>query len=295
MSSGNAFDLSAYLDRIGTGTASGLWEIHRAHALAIPFENLDPRRGVPVSLEPGDLQRKMVGQRRGGYCFEQNLLLAAALEALGARVELMLGRVRYGAPGTLRPRTHLALRVHDDDGVWHADAGFGSNSMTEPLPFGPGEIHDQHGWRFRVVQDGPELVLQGTEEGRWNDFYSFIPEPVPRVDVETSNWWTATHPHSRFVTGLNVGRQRPDGIRISLSDWSGELRLTQQTPERRTVTVVELEQVPELLDDVFGLPGFELDHHGVPQPAERRLVRGPDGASRPHGRRARELRRRTGA
>jgi N-hydroxyarylamine O-acetyltransferase len=283
MSAGSAFDLSAYLDRIGASTASGLGEIHRAHALAIPFENLDPRRGVPVSLEPDDLQRKIVDQRRGGYCFEQNLLLAAALEALGARVELMLGRVRYRAPGTLRPRTHLALRVHGDDGIWHADVGFGSNSMTEPLPFGPGEIHDQHGWRFRVVQDGKELVLQGMEEGRWIDFYSFIPEAVPLVDVETSNWWTATHPDSRFVTGLNVGRQRPDGKRISLSDWSGELRLTEQTPERRTVSLVELEGVPELLADVFGLPGFELDHDGVPQPAESRLVHGPDGAARPHG------------
>jgi N-hydroxyarylamine O-acetyltransferase len=85
MSPGNAFDLGAYLERIGASTASGIKDIHRAHALAIPFENLDPRRGVPVSLETEDLQRKLVGRRRGGYCFEQNLLLAAALEALGAR------------------------------------------------------------------------------------------------------------------------------------------------------------------------------------------------------------------
>ena len=99
MSAGGAFDLDAYLERIGASTASGIREIHRAHALAIPFENLDPRRGVPVSLELDDLQRKLVAPASGGYCFEQNLLLAAALESLGAEVELMLARVRRARPG----------------------------------------------------------------------------------------------------------------------------------------------------------------------------------------------------
>jgi N-hydroxyarylamine O-acetyltransferase len=266
MSPEDAFDLDAYLERIGASAGAGIHEIHRAHAQTIPFENLDPRRGVPISLDLGALQRKLVDARRGGYCFEHNLLLALALEALGARVELMLARVRYGArDGAVRPRTHLVLRVHDGDGAWHADAGFGSNSPTEPLRFGPGEVHEQNGWRFRIVHDGPELVLQGMEESVWNDFYGFIPEPVPRIDVETSNWYTSTHPRSPFVTGLNVGRQQPDGARISLSDWSGELALTEQTPERCTVTAVAPEAVPELLETRFGLRGFELDEHGVPR------------------------------
>lgn len=264
MSARGAFDLSAYLERIGAPADPDVREVHRAHSRSIPFENLDPRRGVPVSLTPDDLQRKLVHDRRGGYCFEHNLLLGRALEALGARVELMLARVRYGArDGAVRPRTHLALRV---DGVWHADVGFGSNSPTEPLPFGPGDIHEQDGWRFRIVPDGREFVLQGMEEGRWNDFYGFVPEPVPLVDVETSNWYTATHPHSPFVTGLNVGRQRVGGSRISLSDWSGTLTLTEQDPERRTTTPVAAESVAGLLASEFGLEGFELGPDGVPRP-----------------------------
>jgi len=35
-------------------------------------------RGIPVSLEQADLERKLVASRRGGYCFEHNLLLASA-------------------------------------------------------------------------------------------------------------------------------------------------------------------------------------------------------------------------
>ena len=65
-------------------------------------------------------------------------------------------------------------------------------------------------------------------------------------------------PRSPFVTGLNVARQRPTATRLSLSDWSGELRLTEQTPERRTVTLVERDEIPKLLEEEFGLTGVAL-------------------------------------
>ena len=94
--------LDAYLRRIGLGghgpavaDGDGLRRVHRAHATAIPFENLDPLRGVPASLELADLERKLVGQRRGGFCFEHNTLLAGALTELGFEVEPLLGRVGF--------------------------------------------------------------------------------------------------------------------------------------------------------------------------------------------------------
>jgi len=256
------FDLDAYLERIGLGPRPGLAEVHRAHCTSIPFENLDPHRGVPVSLAVEDLEEKIVRRGRGGYCFEQNLLLKAALEALGAEVELYLARVRYGAPGVIRPRSHLVLRVADGDGIWHADVGFGHGTPLEPLPFGPGPAREQSGWRYRVVADGPELVLQTVEGGEWVDLYGFLSEhPVPPIDVETINWWTCTHPTSPFVTGLIVSRQDDDGVRITLSDWDG-LSLREATPRGRTFTPVECREVPELLASRFGIVGFALAEDG---------------------------------
>jgi N-hydroxyarylamine O-acetyltransferase len=260
-------DLDAYLARVGLSRRPGLSgrpgpngppalaEVHRAHVTAIPFENLDPRRGAPVSLEPEDLERKLVTERRGGYCFEQNLLLKSALEALGADVAMYLARVRMGGvPGTPRPRTHLVLGVTHEDARWHADVGFGNGTLLEPIPFGPGGEYEQSGWRFRVVEDGPELVLQSTAHtDAWIDLYGFVPEPVPLIDVVTSNWYTCTHPRSPFVTGLIVSAQRADGGRTSLSDWSGELSLTEQTPSGATVTTVEPDEAPQLVADRFGL------------------------------------------
>jgi N-hydroxyarylamine O-acetyltransferase len=256
------FDLDAYLQRIGLSGRPGLSQLHRAHVETIPFENLDPHRGVPVSLAIEDLQHKLVKRRRGGYCFEQNLLLKGALEALGHRVEPLLARVRIGAPpGAVRPRSHLVLRVHADGAVWHADVGFGSGTPQEPLPFGPGGTHEQSGWRFRLVTDGDEYVLQTVDDAKWVDLYGFVPEPVPFVDLETSNWFTATHPRSPFVTGLIVSIQRQDGTRTSLSDRTG-LSLVNEIPAATTVTPVSSADVPGLLADQFGLGGFSVDGEG---------------------------------
>jgi N-hydroxyarylamine O-acetyltransferase len=256
------FDLDAYLERIDLRGRPSLAEVHRAHVTSIPFENLDPQRGVPVSLEVDDLERKLISLRRGGYCFEQNLLLKAGLEALGAEVEIFLARVRIGGiDPAMRPRSHLVLGVRTEQAFWHADVGFGSASLLEPLPFGPGPAHEQSGWRFRIVEDGPELVMQLEGTDGWTDLYGFVPEPVPLIDVQTSNWFTCTHPRSPFVAGLLTALRAPDGSLTLLSDWN-ELALIEQTPTERTVTRVARDAVPELLATRLGLPGFVLGADG---------------------------------
>ena len=220
------FDLDAYLARIGLSGRPSVAEVHRAHITSIPFENLDPHRGVPVSLAVDDLQRKLVDERRGGYCFEMNLLLKLALESLGAHVDLLLARVRRGSePGVIRPRSHLVLRVRDG-GDWHADVGFGLGSLFEPIPFGPGEAHDQAGWRFRVVRgrrraratDGgrghvarslrvrSESVADGRRRGQ--QLVHVHPSPLAlrdRIDRERA----AARRHSHLAERLERARSSP--------------------------------------------------------------------------------------
>src|SRR5262245_571174 len=92
-------DLDAYLSRIGyAGTRSPtravLDAVHEAHLARIPFENLDVRLGRTISLDLPSLQRKLVDGGRGGYCFEQNALLAAALAAIGFSPVTLEARVR---------------------------------------------------------------------------------------------------------------------------------------------------------------------------------------------------------
>jgi N-hydroxyarylamine O-acetyltransferase len=252
------FDLPSYLERIGLEPTAvpDLAAMHRAHVARIPFENLDPYSGRSVSLDPDALTDKLVDRRRGGYCFEHNLLFKSALEAIGARVDPMLARVRNGQPPLpAGPLTHLLLRVELGDRVWHADVGFGQGTLLEPIPFGPGGPYEQAGWRYRVASEDDLFVLQTETDTGWNDLYAFSPTPVQPIDIEVSNWYTSAHPDSRFTSRLLITRHDQDGSRITLSDFAGELTLNAQTPNGSKREPVERDSVPSLLADRFGLPG----------------------------------------
>jgi N-hydroxyarylamine O-acetyltransferase len=259
-------DFDAYLRRIGMDPGGKpAWQaVHRAHVTAIPFENLDSHRGIPVSLEQADLERKLVAGRRGGYCFEHNLLLASALEHMGLKAEPMLARVSVGgAPPETRPAGHLVLRVTDQDGrQWHADAGFGLGTLLDPIPFGPAGVHEQSGWSFQVVEDGEELALRTLGPDGWTDVYSFAPRPAFRIDIEVSNWWTCTNPASPFASALIVSVSHDDGRREALFDFSGPLLTMNSSPDGTETTQAQREAIPSLLAQRFGLPGFGLGPDG---------------------------------
>jgi N-hydroxyarylamine O-acetyltransferase len=110
-------DLDAYFARTGyTGSrAPTLETLHglvAAHIQTIPFENIDVLLGRPIELEPDRIMQKLVHDRRGGYCFEQNTLLLEVLTVLGYRVQPLSARVRYQRPRDYTPaRTHLLVRV----------------------------------------------------------------------------------------------------------------------------------------------------------------------------------------
>jgi len=194
-------DQDAYLSRIAykgdlTPTAETLRRLHRAHAAAIPFENLDIVLGRGVSLETDAMQEKLLRHERGGYCFEHNLLFAALLERLGYRVRRLAARVQPGKPG---PRTHMLLIVEADGTKWLADVGFGA-ALLEPVRFGDDAVSHQGGWTYGLQrgEDGVWLLRSSTSDG-WSDLYGFTLEPQRPIDYVVHNHYTATHPDSPFV------------------------------------------------------------------------------------------------
>jgi N-hydroxyarylamine O-acetyltransferase len=262
-------ELDAYLTRIGLEGPADLTTVHRAHATSIAFENFDPFSGTPVSLELGHLEDKLVHRQRGGYCFEQNLLLQAALESMGSgQISTYLARVRMGPAGTPRPLDHLLLRVVDESGDWLADVGFGGGGLLDPLPFEVGRECDQSGWRYRLVEDGSELVLQTFQDGGWVDMYGFVAEPVQPIDIEVSNWYTATLPTSSFVTGLFAGFRRVDRC-LSLFVYEEAVLVERPVGEASNISTVPLSDVPTLLSDRFDIAGARIGRGGKVELAPR--------------------------
>src|SRR3569623_164652 len=104
------------------------------HPAAIPFENLDPLMRRPVKIDRASVDAKLVQGGRGGYCFEQNSLFRAALEAIGFQVTGLSARVQWNAPPErINPRTHMLLRLALPEGDHIADVGFGGLTLTTPL------------------------------------------------------------------------------------------------------------------------------------------------------------------
>jgi N-hydroxyarylamine O-acetyltransferase len=249
---GAEFDLAAYLTRVGLAaapdpTADGLAALHLAHATHVPFENIDVLLGRPIRLDLPSLQGKLVAGRRGGYCFEQNLLFAAALEAVGFPVTRLAARVRYRA-NRLLPRTHMLLRVEAGGESWLADVGFGGSGPLTALRLVPGAEQRQFLWSYRLTEEGGVWVLQGKTPGGWQDFYAFTLERQELVDYEVANYYVSTHPDSPFTRSLVAQRPTPEARYLLRNR-----ELTVETAaggETRNVSDAEL---PNVLARLFGL------------------------------------------
>ena len=209
-------DLDAYFARIGfdrpPDPAIGtLRELHRLHAEAIPFENLSPFLGEPVRLDPASLQEKLVRRRRGGWCFEQNLLFAGVLEAIGFPVKRLAARVRWNVPpGVVTARSHMLMLVTVGSEPWIADVGFGGQSLTAPLRLEAMVEQPTPHETCRLVPEGERFVLEAKVAGSWSALYAFDLHEQQQADYEVSNWYLANHPQSQFVTGIVAARASPD-------------------------------------------------------------------------------------
>ncbi|HXR17663.1 MAG TPA: arylamine N-acetyltransferase, partial [Terriglobales bacterium] len=197
------FNLSAYLDRIAysgplTPTADVLRNLHRAHLLTVPFENLDIALGRKIVCDESTFIRKIVERQRGGFCYELNGAFAALLRALRFQVTLLSARVPREDGSESPEFDHLALRI-DLDEPWLADVGFG-DSFLEPLRLQPG-IEQSHDDRtFRVVDCGDSLRMERAErDGAWKRQYSFTLTPRSLDDFAAMCHYHQTSPESPFT------------------------------------------------------------------------------------------------
>ena len=262
-------DLTAYFHRIEYGggtapTAETLQALHLAHATHIPFENLDVLLGRAIRLDSDSIFAKLVTNKRGGYCFEQNRLFALVLKTLGFPVTCISARVQLGSTEP-RPRTHMLLSVEVNGAPWLTDVGFGSEGLLHPLPLAVSENGEkQFAWQYRITGAGPIFTLQSMHAEGWFDLYRLTLEPQFPIDYELANHYTSTHPESRFVLNRIVARPGPEQ-RVTL--WNDTLM--EQTPTSTSETKIASDaELMQILETRFALnfpPGTKF-----PTSTERR-------------------------
>jgi N-hydroxyarylamine O-acetyltransferase len=269
----HSINVDAYFKRIGyTGprraSVEALHAIAQCHATSIPFENLDVLLGRGIDVSPAAVERKLVRERRGGYCFEQNHLLLLVLRALGFDVAPLSARVRWQYPRDFIPaRTHLFLRVLIAGEPWLADVGVGGISLTSAIRLNfEGEQPTPHETR-RIVREGGRFFHQVRLGEEWNDVCEFTGEEMPPIDRELANWWTSTNPNSKFRQNLMVARAGADGTRFTINNREFTHRQGAKIIERRDLATG---------DELLGLLARHFDLHF---PAGTRF--GPPGSPWP--------------
>ena len=261
MATAGDLNLERYFDRIGydgdrSATTATLNQLAAHHARSIPFENLDPFLGTPNRLDLPSLQQKLVESRRGGYCFEQNLLLRAVLVELGFDVTPLAARVLWGSPiEAVTPRSHMLLLVDVAGERRLIDVGFGGMTLNTTLRLELDTVQDTPLEPFRLVDVAGDYAMQALVGDEWRTLYRFDLTRQFPVDYEAPNWYLSTWPGSHFVTGLMAARATEDrryalaGTRLTVHHLGG-------TSERR-----ELASVDELRDSLE--TDFLIDTSGL--------------------------------
>jgi N-hydroxyarylamine O-acetyltransferase len=213
-------DAQHYLDRIQYAGPTApvlqtLRQIHLAHLMTVPFENLSVMNKQPVLLDEAALYDKIVIHKRGGFCYELNGLLAWLLRALGFQVTLLSARVAND-DGNLSPEfDHLVLQVSLAD-PWLVDVGFG-DCFGLPLRLNTSREQVQAGSAFRIVQDGAEHIMQRRNFGKtWREEYRFTLQPHQFDEFGPMCIYHQTSPESPFTYRRVCSRNTPDG-RITIS------------------------------------------------------------------------------
>ncbi|KAM4533569.1 arylamine N-acetyltransferase 2-like [Odontesthes bonariensis] len=262
-------DVERYLLRIGSAGSTAepclelLRSVHTRHLLAVPFENLTQHSGGRAKIDLPILYDKIVNQRRGGFCFENNSLFSWLLTKLGFQVTVLSGQVKNSITGRYGPPfDHLIVMVNLDGQRWLCDTGFGVSGFSAPLSLDTSGLQEQGHRVYRIRKDMGMHFLEWQkeenrgEDGDWTEIYKFTLEPRCLGDFAEMCQYHQSSPSSIFFCKSLCTVLKPDG-RLT---YMGRRLTTTTFPSEATgglleITIKDLtdEEIPAVLAEKFGI------------------------------------------
>ncbi|BCJ38069.1 acetyltransferase [Actinocatenispora thailandica] len=251
-------EATEYLARIGhagpvrpdSGTLAAL---HRAHLATVPYENLGIQLGRVPALTRDALYRRIVGERRGGFCFELNGAFGLLLTELGFPVRFVSAAVNRLRDGESAWGNHLALLVGTERGPMLADVGFGDGFLA-PLPLAIGS-HRQPPFEFQLRRDLAGVWHLVHHQAGAAPGFEFRTDALELAEFAPRCTALATDPASPYLRTLLVQQPR--------ADHSLSLRARSLTRSalagRETRELTEIDEFAAVLVDEFGLPALPPD------------------------------------
>ena len=237
-----------YEDTVQPG-ADALGKLIRAHLEQVPFENLDIFDfGKVPDLKEESLFDKIIVRKRGGVCFELNLLFLSLLECLNYRVYPVAARILWNKT-EMPPLSHAGLVAEADGELFYCDVGYGGPGPKGLIALRQGE-QEVDGCRFRFLRmsDG-DYRLERLHHGEWKALLQFTDHPVRRLDFQVLNYYCARNPIIMFTYKRVINLCTPKGSK-ALTDM--ELTVHENGEVRQTV-YKDLKDLEKGLEDEFGL------------------------------------------
>lgn len=176
------------VDDVPEATFATLEKIAQQFVMTIPFEQLDVALERDIATEPVKIFEKIVQRRRGGFCFENNVLLYEVLVSLGFDCKRHLGRVVIG--GNAQGSNHMLISVTFDNKTYLMDGGFGGCSMRRPLDLSKinGEPQLCYPEIIRLIQDNEKYVGRGGIRMQVFDATKWVDEHAMTEECWLDQW-----------------------------------------------------------------------------------------------------------
>lgn len=215
-------NVKKYLSRLNFDSApspdlSNLKKLHRNHLYNIPFENLDIHYNRKIILNVDLLEKKIIDENRGGFCYELNGLFYTLLSNLGYSVKMISAGV-YNSEGIPGPAyDHMALIVNIDNQEYLVDVGFGEN-FIEPLKFALDTVQKDESGYFKIISQDEKYILCSSPDGEnFKKGYLFTTEEEELSNFEDRCLYMQTSSESHFTQKKICSKATGKG-RISISD-----------------------------------------------------------------------------
>ncbi|OQX39602.1 MAG: hypothetical protein B0D91_01250 [Oceanospirillales bacterium LUC14_002_19_P2] len=221
--------------------------LHVAHLNHVPYETIDLRLDIPVSMDIAAIHKKVVLRRRGGYCYELNRLFAWLLRTLGFKLHYLSASLWHGERGFGPEYEHLILLVEGDP-PWLLDVGHG-DVFDNPMPLADGRVQVESVGEFSLRKVGDDWYLLRRSGGdSWMPQYRFNLRARPFRQFLLRIAWTQASPLSAYRNRTIVYRSAGAGRLLLNTD-----TLTHIQAQSCSYRKVEKINYLDMLASVFGI------------------------------------------
>ncbi len=248
-------DVVQYLERLQLKsefpTLRFLKKLQLAHLKAIPFENLEIHYGNRILLDYRHIENKILGSKRGGYCFELNGLFSELLKKLGFECYLSSASFYMGEEKYSDEMDHMLIIVELDEGSFVTDVGL-IDGFHQPKLLTENEVFLDHIYYYRWGRnpDG-HFLLQKSADGI--SFKTYYRTPITKksfIEFLHQNDKHQDSLDSFFVQNKIASRLDEMGQRIKLT---GDKLEIIRGSESKIIEISNEDDFLSKLEEFFGI------------------------------------------